>query len=105
MASHLELLKAILLFLAFSPSLEGLNIALVVGTDAIPDSREGTGSKQGGIAMCLGMLQESRGQAVVIVSLLNCVVPGGEREIFLAVVDQKLFEFCKNKINIMEEEG
>lgn len=90
---HLELLETVLLFLSLSPSLEGLDITFVVGTDAIPDSREGAVSKQGGISICLSMLQEPRGQTVVVVPLLDCVVPGGEREVFLAVGNQKLFEF------------
>ena len=96
-AFHLELLEAVLLFLSLSPSLEGLNIALVVGSDAISDGRKGTRSKEGGIAVGLGVLQEPRGQTVVVVSLLDCVVPGGKGKVFLPVGNQKLFEFCKGK--------
>jgi len=44
---HLELLEAFLFFLALLPSLEGLDITLVIRPDSVPDGRKGTRFKQG----------------------------------------------------------
>jgi len=88
---HLEVLKAFL-FLTLLPSLEGLDVALVIGTDPVPDGRKGTSPKEGGIVEGLGVIQEPGGQPVVVVPLLDRVVLGGKGEIFFPVGNQKVFQ-------------
>lgn len=91
--TQLEFLEAFLLLLTLFTSLEGLNVALVIRTDTVPDGREGTVLKQSGISGVLGMFQQAGGQAVVVVPLFNRIVFGGVRKIFFPVLNQKLFEF------------
>jgi hypothetical protein len=96
-ALHLQFLEAFLLLLSLSPSLEGLNVALVVRTDAVTDGRKSTRFEQGRIPGGLRVLQETGGQPVVVIPLLDRVVSGREGKVFGSVGNQKLFEFCKER--------
>ena len=94
LALHLELLDALLLFLSLLSSLEGLDITLVVGSDAISNSRKSATFKESRIPIGICVLQKPGGQTVIVVPLLDGVVFGGKGEVFLPVFNQKFFQFC-----------
>jgi len=93
---HARLLLFLLLLLkllALLASLEGLYVALIVGSNPISDGRKGTRFEYGRVSRSVGVLQEPGRQTVVVIPLFHSIVLCRKRQVFLSIGNQKVFQF------------
>lgn len=77
--------------MALLSPLEGLNIALVVGSDTVPYGGKRAILEEVWVTGIGGVFQQPGRQAVVVVALLDRVVAGREAEVLHSVGNQKFF--------------